>query len=68
MSELKGTTAEEIKNLIKEKLTVEFCLINDKKITGKLLWHDESSFHIRLDDEKETTILKNAVIYYSALK
>ncbi len=68
MTELKGPGSAEIKNFIKEKYVVEFCLVNDKKLSGQILWHDENAFHIQAEDGRILTILKRAVIYYSKLR
>ncbi len=65
MIELKGPTAAEIKKFIKEKNLIEFCLINDKKLCGYILWHDESSFHIKTEGHEELTVIKTSVMYYS---
>jgi len=65
MTELKGPCLTEIKNFIKNKSLVTFYLINDKMFTGQILWRDEETFHLQLEDNKVITILKKAVIYYS---
>lgn len=65
MTELKGPGLTEIKNFIKDKSLVEFYLVNDKTLTGQLLWKDMDSFHLQVEDKKSITILKRAVIYYT---
>lgn len=64
MSELKGPSAFEIKNIIKNKEAVEFYTFNDKVIKGIVLWADDNAYHLRLDDNSEITLLKKSVLYY----
>ncbi len=68
MIELKGPSSVEIKNFIKEKCIVEFCLFNDNKLSGKILWHDENAFHLQEENGRIVTILKKAVMYYSKVR
>ncbi|HSA06894.1 MAG TPA: hypothetical protein P5556_06920 [Candidatus Gastranaerophilales bacterium] len=67
MIELKGPGASEIKNFIKEKSRIEFCLLSDKTISGMILWHDENVFHLQTDAGNIITLFKNAVMYYSRI-
>ncbi len=68
MIELKGPSASEIKNFIKEKNLVEFHLINEKTLVGQVLWYDENAFHVQEENGKIITLLKRAVISYSKIK
>ena len=68
MIELKGPGAAEIKNFIKEKNMVEFYLLNDKTLSGQILWHDDSIFHIKAEDGKILSLFKKAVVYYARIK
>ncbi len=65
MMEFKGPSVFEIKNFIKEKALVEFKTINDKSLKGRILWFDKDSFHLELENQKNITILKTAISYYT---
>ncbi len=64
MSELKGPSEFEIKNIIKNKSIVEFHTFNDKVLKGTLIWADENAYHLKLEDNSEITLLKKSVLFY----
>ena len=65
MSELKGPTLFEIKQFIKDKTLIEFHTIDEKTINGHIIWYDDNAFHLSLENKKEITLLRRAVIYYA---
>ena len=67
MIELKGPSVAEIKNFIKEKNIVEFHLVNNKILAGQILWHDDNTFHLQIENNKRLTLLKHVIIYYSKI-
>lgn len=64
--ELKGPGEAEIKKIIRLDMDVDFTLVNSKNFKGKLLWADNSAFHLKLENDKTITLLRSAVAYYSA--
>lgn len=67
MTEPQGPSVFELKNFITGHKIINFCMLNDKVITGTLLWHDKTCLHITDDKGKEITLLKSAIAYYSAI-
>lgn len=65
MNELKSPSFFEIKQFIKDQEFIEFKLINNDVLCGKICWFDETSFHIELKNNKKITMLKSAIVYYS---
>ncbi|MEI8389984.1 MAG: hypothetical protein WCG23_08880 [bacterium] len=65
--ELKGPTEAEIKKFIQHEARLEFITTAAHHFRGILLWADQSAFHIKLENEKTITLLKTAVVYYSAI-
>jgi len=67
MSELKGPAHNQIVDFIKNKKVVEFHTVNSKVLTGTITWYDHNSFGLKLTEDKEITICKSAVVYYSTV-
>jgi len=65
MIQLKGPGIFEIKQFIKNNDLIEFHTIKDKILSGRIIWSDVDSFHIKIDDGKELTIIKKSIVYYS---
>lgn len=65
MIELKGPSVFEIKQFIQNNDLIEFYTINDKILSGRIIWSDDEGFHIKLDDGQELTIMKKSIVYYS---
>lgn len=68
MQSLKGPTVSEIKKFIKEEIKVEFNTINNKTFTGKIIWFDDNSFHLVLENGEVITLSRNAIAYYCQSK
>lgn len=67
MTEPQGPSTFELKNFITGRKIINFYLLNDKIITGNLIWHDRTCFHINDVNGQEITLLKSAIAYYSAI-
>ncbi|MEI7475401.1 MAG: hypothetical protein WCK67_11560 [bacterium] len=67
MSENQGPSLFELKNFIINKKIVSFHLLNDKVITGNIIWHDVFCFHVKTDTGQEITVLKSAIAFYTAI-
>jgi len=65
--ELKGPSEAEIKKFIKLEAKMEFVTTSGQHFKGTLLWADSSAFHIKFENDKTITLLKNAIVYYSAI-
>jgi hypothetical protein len=65
--ELKGPSEAEVKKFIKLEAKLEFITVAAHHFRGILLWADQSAYHIKLENEKTITLLKTAVVYYSAI-
>jgi hypothetical protein len=65
--ELKGPSEAEIKKFIKFETRLEFITLESHHFRGTLLWADQSAFHLKLENEKTLTLLRHAVVYYSAI-
>lgn len=65
--ELKGPSEAELKKFIRLEVNMEFVLTTGQHFKGKLLWADNMAFHVKLENEKIITILRHAIIYYSAI-
>lgn len=63
--ELKGPSEAEIKKFIKFETLVDFYTINNLHFRGRVVWADNFAFHIQLEGEKQVTIAKTALAYYS---
>jgi len=63
--ELKGPAIFEIRQYIQNKNWVEFYTVNDRVIKGQILWFDGDSYHLKLENQQEITLLKHAVVYYN---
>ena len=68
MNDLKGPGIFELRQFIKDKNLVEFYTVNDKVLKGQILWFDNDSFHIKLENQQEVTVLKNNLVYYSKVQ
>ncbi|MFH0703140.1 MAG: hypothetical protein V2B14_06360 [bacterium] len=64
MNELKGPSVFEIKQFIKDKIWIEFHIIDNKTFKGQIIWFDDDAFHIILENSQKITLLKNSIIYY----
>lgn len=65
MNSLNGPSIHEIKEFIKNKTQILFCLSNNTEFKGQIVWSDDNAFHISLSDKEQTvTILKSAILYY----
>jgi len=67
MSELKSPSTKQIKQYIKDKAILEFHTVNNEIIKGHIVWYDSNLFHVLLDNGKEITLNKNAIVYYTQL-
>lgn len=65
--ELKGPSEAEIKKLIKFEAKVEFCTTTNQHFRGIVLWADQSAYHLKLENDRTVTLLKSAVVYYTAI-
>ena len=65
MAALKGPSYSEIKQFIINKDLVEFETINNKIIRGNILWFDNNSFHIAIENDKKLTLLGSSIVSYS---
>ena len=65
--ELKGPSEAEVKKFIKLEARMEFITTAGHHFRGTLLWADYSAFHIKLENEKTITLLRQAVVYYAAI-
>lgn len=50
-----------------ERKVLRFTLINGEKIEGAIRWFDEDAVHIVNGDRDELTLLKHAILYFSAV-
>ncbi|EKE02203.1 MAG: hypothetical protein ACD_20C00411G0004 [uncultured bacterium] len=64
MNDLKGPSISEIKQFIKDKTWVEFHTLNEKVFKGQIIWFDDNTFHISLENGQKITIVKSAIVYY----
>lgn len=64
MNDLKGPSISEIKQFIKDKTQVEFHTLNEKVFKGQIIWFDDNTFHISLENGQKITIVKSAIVYY----
>lgn len=65
MNDLKGPSLFEIKQFIRNKSWITFHTINDRIFKGQIIWFDDDTFHISLENNQKITILRHAVIFYS---
>ena len=65
--ELKGPSEAEVKKFIKFETAVDFYTMSSLHFRGKLLWADDTAYHISLENEKTLTLMKTAIVYYSAV-
>lgn len=65
--DLKGPSAREIRNLIVNKVRVEFYTTCTTTYVGLINWFDETYFNITLDNGKVITLAIGHVVYFSAL-
>lgn len=63
--ELKGPSEAEIKKFIKFETKIEFVTTGGQHFKGTVLWADDNAFHIKLENDRTVTLLRNATIYYS---
>ncbi len=64
----KGPSIAELQRFVREKLDIEFGLINGEKLQGKLKWFDEFAFSVTNYKNETVTILRPAVVYYGVYK
>lgn len=59
-----------MQKFIRGKVAVEFLSMDSKgtKYAGCLSWFDDETFHIKLDDGSELTLLRGAILGYRAKK
>lgn len=66
VAEIHGPTKNQIKKYILEKTLVSFKMINEETIKGKVLWHDQTAFHIETEDKAKITLYNQSILYYFA--
>jgi len=65
--ELKGPSEAEVKKFIKFETIIDFYTVSNLHFRGKLLWVDDTAYHINLENEKTITLMKTAIVYYTAV-
>ena len=70
IQENKKPSVAELQKFIRGKVTLEFLSMDSKctKYAGCLRWFDDETFHIKLDDGSELTLLRPAILGYRAKK
>jgi sRNA-binding regulator protein Hfq len=66
-SDNKAPSIAELQKFVREKMKLEFHLVNGERTTGTLRWFDEHCFSVTMDDQSVITIVRGAVLSYRAV-
>lgn len=63
-TDLLGPSKTQIKEFILASQIIDFKLLNDETVTGKIIWKDEIATLVEREDGTKITIMNNAIAYY----
>jgi len=66
--ELKGPSEAEIKKIIKFEQKIDIYTLNNLHFRGIVLWADQAAIHVKLENDKTLTLMRNAVSYYMVVQ